>query len=195
MRIQPALRPMLQHPDGGSCRAGRFPTRPVGTRRAHRLPGKAPHVPLCTHLFATGVAIDAFEVRDGNPTGYFFQIIGEPETDLLVLLAQLVGKMRRALSIKHLEDGDYGLQIAEMGSCAAALSRTTTMMATAVVGYRRPRDRLGSVRPHVDEPRRSPVQANHRGQKRRAVIRSHLDDAPYRATENCSHSEPRPRPR
>jgi hypothetical protein len=68
-----------------------------------------------THLFATGVAIDAFELRDGNPTGYFFQIIGEPETDLLVLLAQLVGKMRRALSIKHLEDGDYGLQIAEHG--------------------------------------------------------------------------------
>lgn len=67
------------------------------------------------HLFGTGVAIDAFELRNGDPAGYFFQIIGEPEVDLLVLLGRLVEKMRRALSIKHLKDGDYGLQIADSG--------------------------------------------------------------------------------
>jgi hypothetical protein len=82
-----------------------------------------------THLFATGVAIDAFELRDGNPTGYFFQIIGEPETDLLVLLAQLVGKMRRALSIIS-RTATMGCKSPSMGSCAAALSRTTTTMAS-----------------------------------------------------------------
>ena len=65
------------------------------------------------HLFGTGVAIDAFELRNEDPAGYSFQIIGEPEADLLVLLGRLVAKMRRALSIKHLKDGDYGLQIAD----------------------------------------------------------------------------------
>jgi hypothetical protein len=67
------------------------------------------------HLFGTGATIDAFELRNGDPSGYCFQIIGEPDADLLVLLGQLVGKMRRALSIKHLRDGDYGPEIAENG--------------------------------------------------------------------------------
>ena len=66
-------------------------------------------------LFGTGVAIDAFELRNEDPAGYFFQIIGEPEVELLVLFGQLVKKMRRALSIKHLMDGTYGLQIADGG--------------------------------------------------------------------------------
>jgi hypothetical protein len=67
------------------------------------------------HLFGTGVAIDAFELRNEDPAGYCFQIIGEPEVDLLVLLGRLVEKMRRALSIKHLKDGNYGLQISDGG--------------------------------------------------------------------------------
>jgi Thiolase, C-terminal domain len=45
--------------------------------------------------------------------GYKFQIIGDPEEDLLVLLGRLIEKMRRALSTKHLTDGEHGLQIAE----------------------------------------------------------------------------------
>ena len=66
-----------------------------------------------TNLFGTGVALDAFELRDGLPSGYQFQIIGNPEDDLLVLLGQLVQKMRRALAIKHVVDGKFGLQIAD----------------------------------------------------------------------------------
>ena len=66
-----------------------------------------------TNLFGTGVALDAFELRDGLPSGYQFQIIGNPEDDLLVLLGQLVQKMRRALAIKHVIDGKFGLQIAD----------------------------------------------------------------------------------
>lgn len=68
-----------------------------------------------THLFGTGVALDAFELRQGDPVGYFFQIIGDPEDDLWVLLGRLVEKMRRALSVQHLRKGDYGLEIADPG--------------------------------------------------------------------------------
>jgi len=66
-----------------------------------------------TRLFGPGVALDAFELRDGHPTGYQFQEIGQPEDDLLVLLGRLIDKMRRALSVRHIEDGEFGLQIAD----------------------------------------------------------------------------------
>jgi hypothetical protein len=66
-----------------------------------------------THLFGPGVALDAFELRDGQPGGYRFQIIGDPKDDLMVLFGQLVERIRRALSIKHLVNGELGLQIAE----------------------------------------------------------------------------------
>jgi hypothetical protein len=57
--------------------------------------------------------IDVFELRDGLPSGYQFQIIGKPQDDLLVLFGQLIQKMRRGLSTKHLVDGHHGLQIAD----------------------------------------------------------------------------------
>jgi hypothetical protein len=66
-----------------------------------------------TYLFGPGVALDAFELRDGHPSGYQFKLIGDPEDDLLVLLGRLIEKMRRALSIKHLRDDKLELQIAE----------------------------------------------------------------------------------
>jgi hypothetical protein len=66
---------------------------------------------LRTHLFGTGVALNAFELCNGHPTGYDFQIIGDAEQDLLVLLGRLIEKMRRALSTKHLTNGEHGLQI------------------------------------------------------------------------------------
>jgi hypothetical protein len=66
-----------------------------------------------TFLFGTGIALDGFELHDGHPAGYQFQIIGDPEEDLLVLLGRLIEKIRRGLSIKHLKNDTYGLQIAE----------------------------------------------------------------------------------
>lgn len=66
-----------------------------------------------TRLFGPGVALDAFELRDGHPAGYQFQIIGDPQGDLLVLLGRLIEKIRRALSIRHVKDGELGLQIAD----------------------------------------------------------------------------------
>jgi hypothetical protein len=66
-----------------------------------------------TRLFGPGVALDAFELRDGHPGGYQFQIIGDPQEDLLVLLGRLIEKIRRALAVKHVKDGELGLQIAD----------------------------------------------------------------------------------
>lgn len=66
-----------------------------------------------TRLFGPGVALDAFELRDGHPGGYQFQIIGDPQEDLLVLLGRLIEKIRRALTVKHVKDGELGLQIAD----------------------------------------------------------------------------------
>lgn len=57
-----------------------------------------------TRLFGPGVAIDAFELHDGCPAGYEFQVIGEPDDEPLELLGRLIGKMRRALALTHLED-------------------------------------------------------------------------------------------
>lgn len=66
-----------------------------------------------TYLFGPGVALDAFELRDGDPSGYWFQIIGDPEEDRLALLGRLIEKIRRALSVKHLTSREFGLQIAD----------------------------------------------------------------------------------
>ena len=66
-----------------------------------------------THLFGPGFALDVFDLRDGSPAGYHLQIIGDPADDLLVLLGRLIGKIRRALSVKHLVDAELGLQIGD----------------------------------------------------------------------------------
>ena len=68
--------------------------------------GKTHEFHFRTHLFGTGVALDAFELRDGHPAGYQFQIIGDPQEDLLVLLGRLIEKMRRGLSVKHVSKGE-----------------------------------------------------------------------------------------
>jgi hypothetical protein len=66
-----------------------------------------------THLFGPGVALEAFELRDGQPAGYQCQIIGDPKDDQRVLLTRLIERIRRALSTKHLRNGELDLQIAD----------------------------------------------------------------------------------
>ena len=66
-----------------------------------------------TRLLESIVALNAFELREGNPAGYRFQIIGDPEDDLFGLLGRLIQKMRRMLSIKHLADDANGFHIAD----------------------------------------------------------------------------------
>lgn len=71
-----------------------------------------------TRLLGNMVTIDGFELLDGNPDGYTFQIIGDPEDDLFVLLGKLVQKIRKTLSIKYLvRDERHGLQIKDMAVC------------------------------------------------------------------------------
>lgn len=75
--------------------------------------GKAHEFHFRTNLVGPGLAIDAFELRDGQRAGYSFQIIGDPKEDLLPIFGRLIEKMRRALAIRHLVEGEDGqLQIA-----------------------------------------------------------------------------------
>lgn len=68
-----------------------------------------------TRLLGNMVTIDGFELVDGNPDGYTFQIIGDPEDDLFVLLGKLVQKIRKTLSSKYLEEDErHSLQIKDM---------------------------------------------------------------------------------
>ena len=67
-------------------------------------------------LLGSMMALDAFEVKAGVPKGYQFQILGEPEDEPLSLLARLVERMRRSLSVKHL-DSEHGAQIADQTVC------------------------------------------------------------------------------
>lgn len=55
-----------------------------------------------TRLLGNIVALDAFELKEGQPAGYQFQIVGAVKEDLLTLLARLVEKIRRPLSVKHI---------------------------------------------------------------------------------------------
>ena len=57
------------------------------------------------------VVLEAFEVKDKKPDGYRFNIIGEPEDDSFELYTKLFTKMRRVLSMKHIERGKYGWEI------------------------------------------------------------------------------------
>ena len=67
---------------------------------------------FATHFFGPGVAVDAFEVFEGRRGGYQFQVIGKPDDDLLELLGRLIAKIRRGLSVKYLEKGDWCWRIA-----------------------------------------------------------------------------------
>jgi hypothetical protein len=63
------------------------------------------------------VSIEAFELKSGDPAGYQFQIIGDPEDDLFALMAKLIEKMRRSLSMSYLSDNADGLHIADRTAC------------------------------------------------------------------------------
>jgi hypothetical protein len=81
---------------------------PIGMTDAR---GVAHQFHFRVHLFGSGVALDAFELREGCPAGYQFRVIGDPEGDLLALLGRLIEKMRRALAVTHIEDSTCGLQV------------------------------------------------------------------------------------
>lgn len=90
-------------------------------------------------LLGNMVTLDAFEVYDGDPAGYKFQIIGDPDEDMFALLGRMVGRIRKALSVKHIIDkGDgFGLRIADMmvrGRIECDLSQDVHMPCVVVDG-------------------------------------------------------------
>jgi hypothetical protein len=66
-----------------------------------------------TRLLAAMVAVDAFEIKRGQPAGYQFQIVDDSEVELISLLGRLIERMRRRLSVKDLVQSDQRLQIAD----------------------------------------------------------------------------------
>ena len=66
-----------------------------------------------TRLLGGILSLEAFELKEGNPGGYKFQLIGDPEDELFALLGKLIQRIRKALSGKHIEYGQHGLQIAD----------------------------------------------------------------------------------
>ena len=62
-------------------------------------------------LMSNMVVVEAFEIKKEEPAGHRFQVIGEPEDDILELYTKLFTKMRRALGTKHIEFGEFGWQI------------------------------------------------------------------------------------
>lgn len=77
--------------------------------------GKLHQFHFVTRLLGNMVTLDAFELQDGNPTGYQFQLIGDPEEDPFDLLGRMIGRIRKTLSIIHIANNadGHGLQIAE----------------------------------------------------------------------------------
>ncbi len=51
--------------------------------------GEAHEFHFRTRLLGSMVALDAFELRRGDPAGYQFQILGDPDDDFLSLLATM----------------------------------------------------------------------------------------------------------
>ena len=58
---------------------------------------------LLLHL-GDRLSLEAFELQDGERGGYQFQMLDEAQADLFDLMARLVERMRRALSLRHLVD-------------------------------------------------------------------------------------------
>jgi len=67
-----------------------------------------------TRLLGAMVTLNAFELKDGAPAGYQFQLIGEPGEDRYAQLGRMVQRIRSTLATKYLEDGAHGLQIVDM---------------------------------------------------------------------------------
>jgi hypothetical protein len=67
------------------------------------------------HLLGDRVSLDAFELINGEPGGYQFQVLGDAEDDLFALMGVMVPRIRRLLAQQHLNTDPYmpGLHIAD----------------------------------------------------------------------------------
>ena len=88
-----------------------------------------------TRLLGDRVAIDALEMKDGEPAGHQFMVLGfDPEGEILDLYKVLFEKMRRGLSRKHLTGRELGLEISDQLTVRAWIDCDLE----AEGGYRKP---------------------------------------------------------
>ena len=87
------------------------PLEPVSIKAADRV---IYQFHLRTRLLGTIVKLEGYELKDNEPSGYQFQLIGEPDEDRFVQLGRLVKRIRRTLATKYLEEGRGSLQIKDM---------------------------------------------------------------------------------
>lgn len=66
---------------------------------------------LLRHL-GDRLCLEAFELQQGEPAGYRFEVVGPPDIDPLDLMGRLVERMRDALAKQYLIEGELGLAIA-----------------------------------------------------------------------------------
>lgn len=59
----------------------------------------------------TGHRMKAVEVRDGEPRGYEFAVLGDFEADALALFQELYRRMRQGLAQTHVKRTDLGWQV------------------------------------------------------------------------------------
>lgn len=76
--------------------------------------GKTHEFPFRTRWFGTGVALDAFELLQDYPSGSPFRVTGDPKEDPCALLGRLIEKIRRALSLQYIKEGEFGWQITNL---------------------------------------------------------------------------------
>jgi len=93
---------------------GDFDNHPLDPISITSLDGVSHMFHFQTRLLGAMVTLNAFELKDGEPAGYQFELIGEPDEDRYAQLGRMVQRIRSTLATKYLEDGAHGLQIADM---------------------------------------------------------------------------------
>lgn len=76
--------------------------------------GKSHEFHFFTHIVSTGLAINAYEIIEGERTGYEFSVLGAHDCSQSNLILDLYEKVKKGLAIKYLENNDLGRGIKDM---------------------------------------------------------------------------------
>jgi len=83
------------------------------------------------------------------PPGYQFQVLAEPEDEVLTLIARMVERMRRALAVIYLVKAQQGSQIADRTACGRIdwyEAEGGLLLRLVIDGQEVPRKELGRMR-------------------------------------------------
>lgn len=73
-----------------------------------------PHTFHFKHVIVpVGISLEAFEIVQGSPGGFEFQVLGDFDADVLKLFTELYQRIKRELARTHLEHTAHGLQVKE----------------------------------------------------------------------------------